>query len=111
VELNHVQSEIEQGLEALEDPPQGIITKQTIMNILQQWIWDSHSVQGSRRLVSLSEHAHRARAYDIERTIIQELYFQEMNGRSSNIKDAHAETFQWIFSVPESKPSPVRFAH
>ncbi|KAE9368850.1 hypothetical protein N431DRAFT_65065 [Stipitochalara longipes BDJ] len=105
VDLQIVQREIEQGLNTLGGPLRGVIPELPVFNMVRQWSMDPVAVTGSAGLVSLSEHAHRARAFRAERNIIQRLSFQEMNERQDNIKEAHLETFRWIFSGSETSPS------
>jgi hypothetical protein len=59
--------------------------------------------------LNLSEQVHRAVLYAAERRIIQELSFAEMKQRQLDIRQAHYETFKWVFTTSSSHPSPTHF--
>jgi hypothetical protein len=59
--------------------------------------------------LNLSEQARKAVTYAAERRIIQELSFPEMKQRQLDIKEAHYETFKWVYTPSHSHPSPAHF--
>jgi hypothetical protein len=59
--------------------------------------------------LELSEQVRKAVTYTAERRIIQELSFTEMKQRQLDIREAHYETFKWVFIPSSSRPSPTHF--
>jgi hypothetical protein len=64
---------------------------------------------GDAIFLNLSEQVRKAVTYAAERRIIQELSFAEMRQRQLDIKEAHYETFKWVFTPSSSHPSPTHF--
>jgi hypothetical protein len=60
--------------------------------------------------LNLFEQVRKAVTYAAERQVIQELSFAEMKQRQLDIKEAHNETFKWVFTPISSRPSPTHFA-
>ena len=102
VELQTVQNEIELGLG-------GVGSEQATLRMLRGWIQGPDSAYLSPQLVSLAKQIQRAREFQIEVSIMKGLSFREMNDRQVDIKEAHLETFEWIFSTPNSILSPTPF--
>jgi polynucleotide 5'-kinase involved in rRNA processing len=59
--------------------------------------------------LKLSEQVRKAVTYAAERRIIQELSFAEMKQRQLDIREAHYETFKWVYTPSHSRPSPTHF--
>jgi len=72
------------------------------------------NVQGTARrangvLLELSKQANIVRTLAGERMFLGELVYAEMKNRHVEIKEAHLETFEWIFSSSENRPTATHF--
>jgi hypothetical protein len=60
-------------------------------------------------LLELSKQTRQARIFAAEETIIGDLSYDEMKSRLAEIKEAHLETFEWIFSSSINRPAATHF--
>jgi hypothetical protein len=124
-DLRLIQNEIKETFEALRltnnPPPMVGDEGATVVRTVWQWIrgFQSNFIGFSdntiRRpvdnlILALSRQARQAKAYKVERAIIRGLTFKVMADRQAEIKRAHSETCEWIFSPSAKRPSADHFA-